>query len=252
MATEIKRQRVRQGNFIDLPNLASGEFGYAVDQNRLFIGNTEITKHQSTAMVDADGFMVFNFGVDLDNKDGTFTLYKQSGDDTNTRTIVQSGEYDIDNLQIKIKQGSHLIETQSLILVHNSEIGVIGADQDRPVEFKEILNGEGGTLVQVYVDSTRSDNYTINYSIRTQSGTRIRNGVMKIFAYDMGETATENNYTFVEEFSQNIYPHDSLDMQFSINQVDDTFMIDYTANTSEVDTQITFVVERYKSNAYSI
>lgn len=74
---------------------------------------------------------------------------------------------------------------------------------------------------------------------------------MKIFAYDMGETATENNYTFVEEFSQNIYPHDSLDMQFSINQVDDTFMIDYTANTSEIDTQITFVVERYKSNAYS-
>lgn len=251
MATEIKRQRVRQGNFIDLPNLASGEFGYAVDQNRLFIGNTEITKAQSTANVDADGFMVFNFGVDLDNKDGTFTIYKQDGDDTGTRTIVQSGEYEIDNLQVKMKQSNHLLETESLILVHNSEVGVIGADQDRPIEFKEVLNGSGGTLVQVYVDSNRSDNYTINYSIRTQTGTRIRNGVMKIFAYDMGENVTENHFTFVEDYSQNVYPHDSLDMQFSINQVGDMFMIDYTANTSETDTQITFVVERYKSNAYS-
>ena len=51
MATEIKRQRVRQGNFIDLPNLASGEFGYAVDQSRLFIGNTEIVKPNQQQML---------------------------------------------------------------------------------------------------------------------------------------------------------------------------------------------------------
>jgi hypothetical protein len=37
--TQISKIQVRTGNYSDLPVLSSGEFGYATDQERLFIGN---------------------------------------------------------------------------------------------------------------------------------------------------------------------------------------------------------------------
>lgn len=40
--TRISKIKVRQGNFADLPLLDSGEFGYALDTQRLFIGNSQI------------------------------------------------------------------------------------------------------------------------------------------------------------------------------------------------------------------
>jgi hypothetical protein len=40
--TRISKIKVRQGNFSDLPLLDAGEFGYALDNQRLFIGNSQI------------------------------------------------------------------------------------------------------------------------------------------------------------------------------------------------------------------
>jgi len=40
--TRISKIKVRQGNFSDLPLLDAGEFGYATDNQRLFIGNSQI------------------------------------------------------------------------------------------------------------------------------------------------------------------------------------------------------------------
>ena len=41
--TRISKIQVRRGNIVDLPLLDAGEFGYALDEQRLFIGN-EITE----------------------------------------------------------------------------------------------------------------------------------------------------------------------------------------------------------------
>jgi hypothetical protein len=41
--TRISKIKVRQGNFADLPLLDSGELGYALDDHRLFIGNSQVT-----------------------------------------------------------------------------------------------------------------------------------------------------------------------------------------------------------------
>ena len=41
--TRISKIQVRRGNIVDLPLLAAGEFGYAIDEQRLFIGN-ELTQ----------------------------------------------------------------------------------------------------------------------------------------------------------------------------------------------------------------
>ena len=43
MAT-VAQIKVRQGNLSDLPILATGEFGYATDVQRLYIGNTPLTQ----------------------------------------------------------------------------------------------------------------------------------------------------------------------------------------------------------------
>ena len=43
MATLTSKIKVRQGNFADLPLLDPGEIGYATDNQRLFIGNTEVS-----------------------------------------------------------------------------------------------------------------------------------------------------------------------------------------------------------------
>ena len=61
----IAQMKVRQGNLADLPVLQPGEFGYALDQQRLYIGNTPVSQA-------GDGTTtLFTFPtVDTDN-DGT-------------------------------------------------------------------------------------------------------------------------------------------------------------------------------------
>lgn len=65
MATISAKQRVRQGNLADLPVLSPGEFGYALDYKRLFIGNTTASQLGNGTRTD------FNFGVDLDDVTAT-------------------------------------------------------------------------------------------------------------------------------------------------------------------------------------
>ena len=245
MVTETRRQRVRQGNFIDLPDLASGEFGYAKDQNRLFIGNDDIVRDQLDGVIDGT-YLDFNFGVDLDNKQGAFKVFKVT--DWNTpsenRVLLQSSEYEIDNLLVKIKSGSHPNVGEKVILVYNSEVGVIGADQDRPIEFKETMLSTAGTLAQISIDQNRSDSYVITYTMRNIDDSHIRHGTLKILSVGA-------HHTIVDDYSQNVYPSVDLDRDFSVITSGNTSYIDFTANSSGNSCQITWVVERFKSNALS-
>lgn len=245
MATIIKRQRVRQGLFIDLPDLASGEFGYATDQNRLFIGNDDIVRDQSDG-VSNGSYIDYNFGVDLDNKEGAFKVFVVTDYDleTENRVLLQSAEYEIDNLLVKIKSGSHPEPNTKVVLVYNSEVGVIGADQDRPVEFKETMLSGTGTLAQISIDQERSDSYIINYSIRNDDDSHIRNGTLKVFA--VGEMVTIS-----DDYTQNVYPSDDLDREFFITTNGNVSLLNFTPNVSGKTTHITWVVERFKSNVSS-
>lgn len=57
--TQISKIQVRTGNYADLPVLSSGEFGYATDQERLFIGNPGSTlPSDNTEILTAGSFLL--------------------------------------------------------------------------------------------------------------------------------------------------------------------------------------------------
>ena len=76
MANVVAQIKVRQGNLADLPILEPGEFGYALDRQRLYIGNNP-TPSQA-----GDGSTVaFTFPLIDTDGDGT----------TDNNTVLQFG-----------------------------------------------------------------------------------------------------------------------------------------------------------------
>ena len=68
MANVVAQIKVRQGNLADLPILEPGEFGYALDRQRLYIGNNP------TPSQTGDGSeRVFSFPLIDTDSDGTTT-----------------------------------------------------------------------------------------------------------------------------------------------------------------------------------
>ena len=97
MASVVAQIKVRQGNLADLPILQPGEFGYATDVSRLYIGNVPPTPQAGDGTTtiftfsgidtDSDGTTDNNATLDFGNK-LTYAVYL---DDGTTETLQQNG-----------------------------------------------------------------------------------------------------------------------------------------------------------------
>ena len=231
MTTVTARQRVRQGNFIDLPKLASGEFGYAKDQKRLFIGNDPIT--QSGDGITAE----FNFGVDLDDIAGTYTV--EVDGIVQTRTV----DYIVNNELVIFSSAPGL--GAEIALYHNLEIlsteppesiydtvkseSMIAPATDQDFQYITIFTNAGGGY--------NYDDVEIRYTL--VEGSNRRKGTLSI------ALNTDNTFTLNDSYTSNCFGA-ALDHEFWGTMTGGVFVLNYTTTDSTPAT-MSWVAENFNA-----
>jgi hypothetical protein len=229
MAIEEAVQQQRGGNLADLPILLAGEFGYALDAKRLFIGNT-------TASLNGDGATVaFSFGVDLDHAAGE--SYKLYVDDA---LQTESVHYTKSNLVYTFTTAP-ASGTGNIELKYNSEVYLFEPDVGLDVPGLVSISSASGTL-PIAFDGDRYDNADIRYSLRNAVG-HIRKGVLSI-AVDV----PTDTHTISDNYTNNATTAGSLlDHVFTGTMVAGIFTLQYTT-TDTADANLSWLTDNFKAS----
>lgn len=229
MATQTVIQRVRQGAMVNLPALLPGEFGYAKDTKRLFIGNDVISRNGNATDVD------YNFGIDLDNLGATYKLYVDD-------VLQQEGtDYLVNNYIVRFTTPPSL-GTDNIRLLFNSEIILSQPPEgilDTPKTFKLTETAAGTySFYPIVVDAGKYSDLQIRYSITNNSDKR-RKGTI-----DVALDSSTNTFTINDEYTTNDVS--SLRYAFNGTFVDGIFTLTYTLNDPEIEeSTITWIEEHF-------
>lgn len=184
MAEITAKLRVRQGNLSQLPRLSPGEFGYAKDTRRLFIGNEVVT-------FTGDGVTTeFNTGVDLDDRTGTYFI------DIDGQPQQLNADFTVENFVATFNEAPD--EGQVISFSYNTEVMLTSPPEgiiDIPVDI-EVSNGEitDGPVPSITIDTARFGSAKIRYSMT--SATDRRNGVLDIsLDSDINKISINDSYT---------------------------------------------------------
>ena len=234
MTTVTARQRVRQGNMADLPALHPGEFGYAKDTRRLFIGNDEILR-------DGDGSTTdFNLGTDLDNLSGTYKLYVDN--------ILQTEgiHYLVDNYIVRFNTPPST-GTANIKLLFNSEITLTDVPEgiNNNIPKSASLSFTAPTPVDfnfITIDGSRFGDVQIRYTIINTSGDR-RKGTLNISI-----DAANNIFNISDSYTLHLANPaiNALKYNFNGSMSGGVFVLNYTLETDELEAaSITWIEENF-------
>ena len=231
MTTVTARRRVRQGNFVELPKLASGEFGYAKDQKRLFIGNDPITQS-------GDGITTeFNFGVDLDDLPGTYIV--EVDGIAQTHTV----DYNVNNELVIFLTAP--ADGAVVGFYHNLEI----LSTEPPESIYDTVKSESMIApattqdfqyITIYTTATGGYNYDdveIRYTL--VEGSNRRKGTLSIALND------DNTFTINDSYTSNCFGA-ALDHVFSGTMTGGVFVLNYTTTDSAPAT-MSWVAENFNA-----
>jgi hypothetical protein len=216
----ISKIKARQGNFADLPMLDPGEFGYAKDQRRLFIGNDPVDVGVS------DGF------------NDTFTVDADVSSPNVIAVFLNGGE--VDPLQYSIVGttlifGTPPIAGNAIAIKFNSEVE-IDKDITRPSSLSLAASGvDAATGFQF--NTTQYNACIMDYTLENTLGVRI--GQLR-FALDQstGAVAIDDNYTGTA----------SIGITFSLDTATtDTLKLMYT-ETDDLITKFKYTYQLWNSN----
>jgi hypothetical protein len=175
--TRISKIKVRQGDFSDLPMLDPGEFGYAKDQRRLFIGNDSVAVGTGNGSKQA-------FTVDADVSSPNVVAVFLNGTEVNPSLYSIVGT----TLTFTTPPGSGV----AITINFNSEIE-LDKDITRP---SSLSLAAGGTAASTgfQIDTTQYNACIMDYTLENTTGVRI--GQLR-FAIDQssGAVAIDDNYT---------------------------------------------------------
>ena len=213
MITQISKIQVRSGNLEDLPQLSVGEFGWAVDEKRLFIGNdpntigpipdnTEIiTLNSANVITGAAGNTTevqFNF-------DGLFAASPNFTWDGNTLTVIGNLEVDGNT----ILAGNTIYINKEVLNVLDPVIQVGGGPNGAPLTTND--GKDRGILMHYYVTGVGPQDAfmgwdTANSEFAFGSNVGILNDIITF--YDYGNVRVDNLlgnvYGEFAEFSSNL------------------------------------------------
>lgn len=216
----ISKIKARQGDFADLPMLDPGEFGYAKDQRRLFIGNDPVTVGtgdglNDTFTVDADVSSPNVVKVFLDGIEVSTSAYSIVG---TTLTFTNPPDNDA-----------------AITINFNSEIE-IDKDITRP---SSLSLAAGGTAAATgfQFDTTQYNACIIDYTLENTIGVRI--GQLR-FAIDQSSSAVaiDDNYTGTA----------SIGITFSLNTATaNTLKLMYT-DVDDLITKFKYTYQLWNSN----
>ena len=244
MANVVAQIKVRQGNLQDLPILQSGEFGYATDVQRLYIGNAPSTQTAngsdtvftfSLVDTDSDGTTDNNTTLDFGNK----VAYAVYIDDGTTETLQTNGsDYTSQDSAITFTTAptnGHVVK-----LYYNTEVVTSSPQSGIAIDpiNRTLASSGSATNAGIAVDGANYDYVDIDYILKNTNGRR--KGKISVSIDTTGNTSIlEDNYV-----TSVAPPGTGLDTTFTGVVASGVFNLQYTATNS---TELSYVLSNWKS-----
>ena len=208
--TRITKIQVRQGNIAELPMLNTGEFGYATDVNRLFIGNsiyTVGTGNGAQVVFPIPNGNVLNPSFYIDDVQANGTTYTVAGNLVTFSTPPATGEL--------------------ITMRYNTEVTLSG-DNMTPNSAELAASAAAGTTTNFGFDTAVYNTAFIDYSVRLSGGTGFRIGQLRIVIDNVAET-----YYIDDQFN---YLTQDADITFDGDITNGVFSLTYENNETSTAT----------------
>lgn len=183
MTVITSKQQQRIGNLADLPvgplnGLLPGEFGYATNAKRLFIGNVPLTATCDGVVAD------FTFNVDLNSMyQGGYKLYHEaSGSGTPidiTSSINAIAENSVNNVESSTVTLDPIPDVGVLTLYYNTELDTFTADQSFESMLTASLPSGSAVATPIKIPTSRYKYVNVNYRLEDAAG-NARTGVIRL------------------------------------------------------------------------
>lgn len=240
MANVVAQIKVRQGNLADLPILEPGEFGYALDRQRLYIGNNPTPSQTGDGServfsfplidTDSDGTTTNNAVLEFGNK-MTYAVYVDD-------TLQSPSTYTANDSTITFTPAPAV---GAVILVkYNTEVITSSPDSDsRFAPNSKSLTANGtATNAGIAIDGTVYDYVDIEYILKNTNGRR--KGTLSISIDATGSTSILD-----DSYVTSVSPTGTdLDNVFSGVVATNIFNLQYTATN---DAELSYVITNWKS-----
>ena len=171
--TRISKIKVRQGNFSDLPTLDPGEFGFAKDVRRLFIGNDTISVGTGNGVLTQ-----FTVPIGL-TEPGVLRVFVDG-------VAVNASDYTLVGTTLTFSSAP----TGAITVGFNSEVDL----GEQPVQDIQLAANATNSDTGFQVDTTQYNVIIMDYTLKSTNGVRV--GQIR-FATDTGASTTtiDDNYT---------------------------------------------------------
>jgi len=195
--TRISKIKVRQGNFSDLPTLDPGEFGFAKDVRRLFIGNDTISVGTGNGVLTQ-----FTVPIGL-TEPGVLRVFVDS-------VAVNASDYTLVGTTLTFSSAP----TGAITVGFNSEVDL----GEQPVQEIQLAANATNSDTGFQVDTTQYNVIIMDYTLKSTNGVRV--GQIR-FATDTGASTTtiDDNYTETGvvnvQFNVDIATANTMKLQYS-------------------------------------
>jgi hypothetical protein len=195
--TRISKIKVRQGNFSDLPTLDPGEFGFAKDVRRLFIGNDTISVGTGNGVLTQ-----FTVPIGL-TEPGVLRVFVNG-------VAVNASDYTLVGTTLTFSSAP----TGAITVGFNSEVDL----GEQPVSEIQLAANATNSDTGFQVDTTQYDVIIMDYTLKSTNGVRV--GQIR-FATDTSASTTtiDDNYTETGvvnvQFNVDIATANTMKLQYS-------------------------------------
>lgn len=244
MPSVVAQLKTRSGNLADLPILAEGEFGYALDVQRLYIGNTPLTQTANGSDTvftfnevdtDTDGTTDNNATLDFGNR-VTYAIYINDG---STETLQANGtDYTTQDSAVTFTTAptnGHIVK-----VYYNTEVITSSPDSGSVVDpvNRSLAVAASATNAGIAVDGSNYDYVDIDYILKNSNGRR--KGTISVSI-----DATGNTSTLEDSYVTSVVPTSTdLDNTFTGVVASGVFNLQYTATNSS---ELSYVLSNWKS-----
>jgi hypothetical protein len=215
--TRISKIQIRRGTIADLPILSPGEFGYATDTQRLFLGNEEYTVGTGNA---AQTVFQVPTGVDYPLTSSNITnpaLYLDN-------TLINAASYTVAGTTITFGSPP---AAGTITMKFNSELATVN-DTVRPGNLQLAASASAGTATGFGFDTSIYDTAFVDYSIKLSGGTGYRIGQLRLLIDSTAGTVyIDDQYNTLTA---------NVDVTFAGNISGSDFSLTYTNNETATAT----------------
>ena len=237
MANILSKHTQRSGDLSDLPvgpdnGLLAGEFGYATDEYRLFVGNEEYPQ-------DNNGTVTYRMPVDLDSMyAGSWEVYFES----EGVAPIKASNYTYRDFVLTFNEAP---TSEQVVLYFNTEIMT---EQTPASGISDPVRAVGMSAPEanqpfsyIAIDVNRYDDILIRYTLNIVTETHKRQGTMRILI-----DKVNNTFTIEDNYNSNC-DGVALDHVFSGTLLNQVFTLTYTTTDTQ-EALFSWIEDNFNSN----